>query len=350
MKKIKKSVALILTMVLLLSLAGCGEKTSSSPNSSTQESSVTFEPTTTKDFSGTAIDIGCGTQGGFFYLYGSAIASALESYIPGLTATAMVTGGSAENSRRVSDGECDVIFANTDVALAAFRGEGDFEKEYPNIRHLISGNVQAFHLVVRADSDIQSYKDLAGKSVAVPTGNTFTQIFPATMEGFGVNLEDVNVVALASNECIEAIRDDTVDAGFVVQAPPYSVITDLALSVDLRIIEIPEDVIDKILTELKPYWGRTTVPAGTYNNIDKEIKTLGVVNGLYVNKDLGEDLVYEILKVIDTKVEELVISHPDAIKFVVDNNPFLGCGTPVHPGAVKYYEEHGVTVPEDLMP
>lgn len=357
MKRSKNFLALLLAAMMLLSLAGCNGNQSNTPSNNTPPAAnntpQTPEPGQSepaKDFSGTAINIGCGTQGGFYYLYGFAIASALESYIPGLTATAMVTSASSENARRVSDGDCEVGFICTDIAIAAMNGEGDYERPYPDLRHLISGNVQACQLVVRADSPIQSYKDLVGRSVAVSTGNTFTQIFPGIMEGFGLKAEDAKLVALATNECIEALRDNTVEAAFVAQAPPYSVITDLALSVNLRIIEIPEDIIEKILTDIKPYWGRMSVPAGTYNGINEEVKTVGLVNALYVNKDLEDDLVYEILKVVDTKADELAISHPDAVTFVSSNNPFMGAGVPVHPGAVKYYEDNGITVPAELMP
>lgn len=353
-KKLERTLSLLCALVMIFSLVACRSSTStpepSSSEASTTSSNDSTQPTTEKDFSGYAIDIGTGTSGGFYYLYGFAIASALEKYIPGLTATAQVTTASTENTKRIFAGELDMGFICADIAYNASIGAGDFGENMTNIRHLISGNVQACQLVVRKGSGIKSYKDLVNKSIAVSTGNTYTQIFPGIMEGFEIPLDKMKLVALATNDCIEALRNQTVDAAFVVQAPPYAVVVDAALSTDLDILSIEDDVIDKILKDIRPYWGHMSVPAGLYNGIDHEVKTVGLVNTICVSADMEDDLAYEVLAVISEKADELKISHPDAVKFVANNDPLMGCGITVHPGAIKYYEEHGVNVPSNFVP
>jgi len=79
----------------------------------------------------------------------------------------------------------------------------------------------------------------------------------------------------------------------------------------------------------------------------EDAQTVAVKSTLVVHKDLPDEAVYEITKILYENIEELAKAHQVA-KQIDINHAFDGLMIPLHPGAVKYYEEHGITVPEDL--
>jgi len=87
--------------------------------------------------------------------------------------------------------------------------------------------------------------------------------------------------------------------------------------------------------------------SGTYEGVDTDISTIGIPNVLTVNSAMSEDLAYKVTKLLFEKVEALRAIHPAAddttVEFSLDSTPI-----PLHPGAIRYYEEIGAEVPEAL--
>jgi hypothetical protein len=91
------------------------------------------------------------------------------------------------------------------------------------------------------------------------------------------------------------------------------------------------------------------IPKGIYKD-SPAYKTFAMLIGTVVKKDLPEDLVYKMVKAACEGFDEQVAAYP-SIKGV--NLPQLTletCNVPLHPGAVKYYKELGLKVPENLIP
>jgi TRAP transporter TAXI family solute receptor len=94
------------------------------------------------------ISIATGGTGGVYYPMGGGIAAVLSKHVPGMQATAEVTGGSVDNLKLVGSGKPYVGFAMTDAAQDAFRGEDKFKGNkvalktlmilYPNRMHVVS--------------------------------------------------------------------------------------------------------------------------------------------------------------------------------------------------------------------
>src|SRR5438045_319091 len=94
------------------------------------------------------ISIATGGTGGVYYPLGGGIAAVLSKHVPGMQATAEVTGGSVDNLKLVGSGKPYVGFTMTDAAQDAFRGEEKFKGNkvplktlmilYPNRMHVVS--------------------------------------------------------------------------------------------------------------------------------------------------------------------------------------------------------------------
>src|SRR5215472_18492253 len=93
---------------------------------------------------------------------------------------AMSSEGSVSNIQRVESGDSAFGLSQTDVALAAFNGEGPFDAAGPDpkLRTVIALYPEAFTVVARADTGIRDFQDLRGKRVGIGTtgvGYNFTR-------------------------------------------------------------------------------------------------------------------------------------------------------------------------------
>jgi len=78
--------------------------------------------------------------------------------------------------------------------------------------------------------------------------------------------------------------------------------------------------------------------------MDKDVPTMGTVTCLVVSQDVEDDVAYAIVKAIFENLGELAKIKKKAISQVSLEKALQGCKIPVHPGAVKYYKEHGLKV------
>src|SRR6266851_2969230 len=126
--------------------------------------------------------IGTAATGGSFFEIGGLIAGAISSPaegppcerggscgVRGLVAVAQATPGSIENLRLINSGQIESGFAQADLAGWAYTGANVFAKAgaQTRLRAIASLFPAAAHLVVRAESPINSLEDLAGKRVSV---------------------------------------------------------------------------------------------------------------------------------------------------------------------------------------
>jgi len=98
-----------------------------------------------------------------------------------------------------------------------------------------------------------------------------------------------------------------------------------------------------------PVFGPAKIAAGTYRLLDKDYVTIGVPNFVIGRADLPDDLIYQLVKVVFENQSRLVKAHPaarDTLPQNLDKNTFL----PFHPGAVRYYREIGIKIPDELAP
>jgi hypothetical protein len=71
------------------------------------------------------------------------------------------------------------------------------------------------------------------------------------------------------------------------------------------------------------------------------VDVIGVANVLVVNRSMADELAYDITRLLFEKREELGAIHPEARKLTLET---ATAGSPArfHPGAERFYREHGV--------
>lgn len=278
---------------------------------------------------------------GTYYVLGGGLCMAFEKDIPEIKeAIAQVTAGSVENVRLIDKGEADLALANAVVVAEAYRGSERFKGGLKNLQTLCWAQVNSQHYIVAKKSGIKSLADLKGKKVSVGAPGSGTAFnFKSIMDSAGINLKDLDVQFLNNTAAIDAFKDDRLDCIAVAGNIPSSTIYSLAMTNDIDIISIDEKIIDKLHAEL-PGYVKVKIPAGTYKGMDTDVYTFGAANTLLGNSNLSADVVYKMLKTIQAQKDWLTENiHKGFSEFSFD--PSVSDVAPLHPGAVKFYNEIG---------
>ncbi len=295
------------------------------------------------------ISIGTGGTGGVYYPYGGALAEIWTRYVKDIYAVAEVTGASVENVKLVNRGESEVAEVMGDVAYEAYYGLGRFKGKKQKIYAMFVMYPNVYHVVTLKKSGIRKLQDLKGKRVSVGAPGSGTEYMSSlVLPAVGVPYSSFKVYRLSFVETANALKDGTIDVGIWCVGPPTSSIMDLATTHEIYIIPFSDEEVKKVTSKYK-YYSRAVIPAGTYKGVDHDVQTVSVWNVAIVNKDLPEDLVYQLVKAVFEHRDYLEKVYPGA-KYTTPENIVKYSPIPLHPGVVKYLKEKGIEVPERLLP
>jgi TRAP transporter TAXI family solute receptor len=296
------------------------------------------------------ISIATGGTAGIYFPLGGAMGKLWTDNIPGVQATAEVTGASVENTRLVVSGEAVVALGTGNVVYEAHQGIGRFEQRgrqpvlaigalYPN----------AIQIATLAGSGIQGLQDLKGKRVSVGAPGSGTEVMNKDVfEAVGITYDQFKTAArLSYAETTNAMKDGNLDAGSLSVGLGASALLDLASTRDMHLVCMTPAEVDAITAKF-PYYAPFTIPGGTYPGVDDDCATIQVANHLFVRADADEDLIYQMTKVLYEHTDKLVQTSK-AASTVSPAYAMASTVVPLHPGAIRYYREIGVAIPERLL-
>jgi len=287
---------------------------------------------------------GCGTAGAY-YPIAAGISRILMANIKGLQSTAEATGCSMENVRLIENGSVEFGLMTTPAVVAGMEGSAPFKKKV-NMKMMATFYPSA-NQIVTLDKNAPKFLTadyLRGKRVCVGTPGSATvdttrEIFAA----LGLTFKDVKEEQLSMAESISALADGNLHVGFFEAAYPTAALVDLSSRLEVKHISLPEETIKKV-TE-KPQWVRVVYPAGTYKGQNEDAVTVGGVTQFACRGDLEETFVYQVIKVLNEKREELGTVHSLLKQFTPKKAVE---GIPLHyfhPGAKRYWTEIGMLKP-----
>jgi uncharacterized protein len=298
----------------------------------------------------TQLSIATGGTGGVYYPIGGGIAELINNHVEGYNAVAEVTGASVENMALINTGDSDFALALADTVYQAYTGTGALEgRQMPGLRALLSVYPNAIQIVTLAESDIESIEDLRGRRVSVGAPGSGTEVnAQQILTANGIGYDDIDEQRLNFNETADALRDGDIDAGFWSVGPPTSSIMNLAATRSIRLIPLSDEEIAAAQEE-EPVFAPYTLRAGIYDGIEEDVQTVEIPNVFVVSEEMDEDLAYEVTRVIFERIDDLIAVHPAAedttVDFTMNSTPI-----PLHPGAIRYFEEIGADIPDDLRP
>jgi TRAP transporter TAXI family solute receptor len=289
--------------------------------------------------------IGTASQGGTYFVYGNGFAGYISEAL-GLNATGEVTGGPVQNVTLVQTGDHLMGLVTMGPAYDAWNGKSELAPglEHKDIRALFPMYQTPFQVVALKSSGITSVSDLNGKRVSVgPAGGTPGTYWPQFMAALGVNATVSNAGAA---DAAGQLTDGLIDAFAFAAGVPISAFAELAAQQDVVMFGFTPEEQAKVLAAF-PAMAPFTIPSGTYSGHDYDQGTVALWNFAIAHKDMPESLAYEITKLALDNNDRMKQIHATAAETLPQNwdkNTFM----PFHPGAVKYFAEKGITIPDTL--
>ena len=293
------------------------------------------------------LSIGTGGTGGVYYPLGGGMANVLSKNVPGMQATAEVTGGSVANLQLIATGKPYIGLSMTDAAQDALQGEGKFSGKKVPVRTLMILYPNRMHVVTIEGTGINSLKDLKGKRVSTGSPGSATEVMAfRVIEAAGLDKDkDMTRERLGVAESVNAVKDRKIDAFFWVGGLPTSAVTDLAATPGVKIKMI--DHAEAVPAMNKKYgnlYVQDVIPKSTYPGMTADNKQATVMNILVSNANLSDKAAYDIVKTIFDKRDDLIAVHKEAENFKLENQKEAASPLPWHPGALRYYKEKGVNL------
>ncbi len=332
MRLLPTIMATAMTAVLM---TGCGQEKAGSADAGAKDA-----PTEAK-----FITIGTGGVTGTYYPTGGAICRMMKDKKAdtGIRCSVESTGGSVYNVNTIKAGELDFGISQSDTAYQAYNGEGKF-KEAPvkELRSVMAIYPELLALVVRKDSGIASLADIKGKKINIDvpgsgTRMTAEEVFKAS----GISVDDLALAnELKSSEGPTMLKDKKVDGYFGMFGHPTANIKDAANSVDIALVPIDGEGVDKMVAEY-PYYAKGTISADFYKGIEKDVPSIGVKAVLVTRENMPENAVTALTEAILDNFDEFKESHP-AYKTITKESLLDGLAVPQHPAAKAVFEAKGI--------
>lgn len=301
-----------------------------------------------------ALSIATGTTAGIYYPVGGAMAELINAESDGLSASAEATGASVENLRLLAGGESDLAIAQGDVSYQALHGEGEFEDEpietqtlmvlYPNVYHAVS--LQS----IDAELGLECFSDIAGHRFSVGAPGSGNEVATnLVFEALGISPDsDITRQRYAYAETARALREGQIDAGSWVVGEGHGSLRELEATDPIHLVPICDDEVSAVTGE-HPFYTPHTISADTYSTVTEDVSTIALWNVVAVSPDMSEDRGYELAKLLYENVDSITQVYAGAADYLtletLENSP-----VPLHPGVIRYAEEQGVEVPDELRP
>ena len=330
----KRFLSAIVGLSMLLTLASCG----GGGGSGSQAGEGSGE-------TGRLI-LGTSSTGSTYYILGTGWSDIMKDAVPGVEISVEATPGGITNMQAMRSGDMDLGMTTCWLAGDAKDGTGWADgTKYDNCLSLFPTHSSVMYIFTLANSGIESIMDIQGKRVgAGALGSTSGDAAPLIFEALGI--EPKSITGLSSTGICDALKDGTIDVGIGVTGVPASWMLDLETTQDVKIIPLSDEEINTIL-EAQPYWTSGVIPGGVYKGHDEDIPCITFWNMIVGNDSLSEDLVYNLCKATYETVDELAQVDQNATGISYDN--LYTMTVPLHPGALRYYTEQGVEIPDSLI-
>ncbi len=295
----------------------------------------------------TFITIGTGAVTGVYYPAGGAICRLInrDRQEHGIRCSVESTGGSVYNVNMINTGDLDMGIVQSDIQYNASQGLGEFEQTgaVEDLRAVFSLHPEPFTVVARADAGIKTFDDLKGKRVNIGNpGSGQRATIEVLMAAKGWTTRDFALASeLRPAEQSQALCDNRVDAIVYTVGHPNGSIQEATTSCDSVLVDVSGAEVEE-LVKAHPYYRIATIPGGMYRGNPEDTKTFGVSATFVASAKVPDRVVHEVVRVVFENLEDFKRLHP-AFEVLTKEEMASGHAAPVHPGAMKYYEEAGLS-------
>jgi TRAP transporter TAXI family solute receptor len=294
------------------------------------------------------VTIGTGGVTGLYYPTGGAISRMLNKKFSEfkIKATVESTSGSVFNINAVLQGDMEFGIAQSDRQYQAYHGVAEWAESEPqtDLRAVFSIHAEPITLVVSEQSGVRDIEDLRGKRINLGNpGSGQLQNSRDVLAAARLSEKDISAEYVKAVEAPGLLQDERLDGFFYTVGHPNGNIKEATSGrIRVYIADIKGDNIDKMVDDY-PYYTKAAISHAFYPRaLNKEdTETIGVKATFVTSKNVDEDLVYALARVVFENLEEFKSLHP-AYEALTRENMLQGLTAPFHRGALKYYAEVGL--------
>lgn len=217
--------------------------------------------------------------------------------------------------------------------------KNDNPEDYKKIRSLFPIPYLTMHVVVGADSGINSFNDLKGKSLLIGKGSFGAKEAQKYIELFGLK-NDVKLIGAELSGAVSALKNGQIDGFATSGSYPAPNVIEAAASVNIKLLNMDDAQIAKTKRN------KLIIPAGTYSGVNKDISTTTLPVGFYTTTNMSEEVAYKMTKAF-WESKPALEKQSSWWKAITPKNLDM-FNTKLHKGALKYYMEINAKIPEKL--
>ncbi len=297
-----------------------------------------------------------GTTGGTYYPVGVALSTLVTAQQDtDFALTAISSAGSMENIKLLRDNQAQFGLILGIFAAWARDGEGPIRKPQAHLRSVsaVWPNVEHFILLSElvTNGTISDLDGLNGERFVLGMRNSGAEQSGAFILD-SLNIDYANKFTLAYmgySATASAIQDGNIVGMNIPAGAPVTAVTQAyaQLGERMTILDFSELEMNAI-NQQYPLWDFYQLAAGTYPYQDKVVTTASSSNVLIVRDDVPEEIVYQFTKLLWNNLATLQEIH-SATRGMALQDALKGIVVPLHPGAIRFYQEQNVEIPAQLL-
>ncbi|MEM8878698.1 MAG: TAXI family TRAP transporter solute-binding subunit [Pseudomonadota bacterium] len=271
------------------------------------------------------------------------IAEAMKSGSDGaISVTVEESQGSVQNVMEAAVRPGNYVFTTPPGLIGAAMGaRGPFKDKgnpkFEDIRALFPIPSLTMHFVVRDDAGVSSFADLEGKTILLGRGSFGAREGEKYLKLFGLEGK-VNIADVELSNAVSALKNRQIDAFVTAGSYPAPNVIEAAAGTGVTVLSLSDEQV----TETKRT--RLVIPAGTYPGVDQDIVTTSLPVVAYTTTQMDDDTAYALTRTFWDQKEAL--GGQAAWWKGVSPDMLANITSKMHPGALKFYEEQGISVPD----
>ena len=294
-----------------------------------------------------ALALATASPGGVYYVYGEAVAKILTESLK-IPVNPSPTQGPVHNVKLVESGGAQLGLITMGVGLQGWNGTGDWTagQRFRTMRALFPMYDTAFQLVTLRRSGIMTVAQFDNRNVGVgPRAGTGGTYAPAMLAAIGISAK----IGYGAFEAAAAdLLEGRYDALMMATGVPFPALQQVEAKDPVVFVSLTPEQIEAI-RKVMPELTISEIGSGAYSSLDKTYTTLGMYNFAIGRDDLPDDLVYQLVKAVFENQPRL-LKATSAASDTLSQNAVKNTFLPFHPGAVRYYRENSIKIPDALVP
>jgi TRAP transporter TAXI family solute receptor len=278
-----------------------------------------------------------------YYQMAVQIAEAMKKGSKGdIIVTVEESQGSVQNVKEAAARTGNYVFTTPPVLVklaqtgaAMFKGKTD--PKFADIRALFPIPSLTMHFVLRSDAGVKSFADLDGKTMLIGKGSFGANEGAKYLKLFGLEGK-VKLANVELNAAVSALKNKQIDGFVTAGSWPAPNVIEAAASTGVALLSLSDEQIAKTKRT------KLVIPAGTYAGVDTDTVTTSLPVVAHTTTAMNDATAYAITKTYWEQKKAMGADHPwwNGVSGALLSNVH----GKIHPGALKYYDEAGIKVPD----